>query len=107
MQSNTKYGHTDGFSVSNFVEVLEKYLGGRIFDYIIFNIQKPSPILLKKYSGEGDPVKSDAKTVKNKRFIGANLVSPEFYRQNPADRLKRTLIRHDPDKLAKTIISLL
>ncbi len=103
----TKYGHTDGFSVSSFVEVLEKYLGGKIFDYIVFNIQKPSATLLKKYSSEGEWIKPDMNALKDKRFVGANLVSQKIYRQNPADKLKRTLIRHDPDKLAQTIISLI
>jgi uncharacterized cofD-like protein len=103
----TKYGHTDGFEVNNFVNTLEKYLGKEIFDYVIFGNKKPSGALLKKYSSEGEWVKSDGKALKDKRFIGADLVSSELYRQNQADELKRTLIRHDSDKLAKTIISLL
>ncbi len=103
----TKHGHTDGFSVSNFVETVEKFLGGKIFDYVVFNNKKPLPALLKKYSSEGEWVFPDSKALKEKRFVGANLVSPKIYLQNPADKLKRTLIRHDPDKLAKTIISLI
>jgi len=103
----TKHGHTDGFKVNDFVNAIEEYLGDKIFDYIIFNNKKPSAALLGRYSSEGDWVKSEESILKNRRFIGANLVSPELYRQDPADKLKRTLIRHDPDKLAKVIISLL
>ena len=103
----TKYGHTDGFLVSNFVETAEKFLGGKIFDYVVFNNKKPLPALLKKYSSEGEWVLPDDTDLKEKRFVGANLVSPKIYLQNPADKLKRTLIRHDPDKLAKAIISLI
>ncbi len=103
----TKHGHTDGFKVNDFVNALEEYLGDKIFDYIIFNNKKPSAALLGRYSSEGEWVEADKKVLKDKRFIAANLVSPELYRQDPADKLKRTLIRHDPDKLAKTIISLI
>lgn len=104
----TKYGHTDGFSVSNFVNTVEQYLGGKIFDYVVFNTRKPSAAFLKKYSSEGEWVEPSKKVLKEKRFIGASLMSSTLYQQNPADTLlKRTLIRHDPDKLAKAIISLL
>jgi len=103
----TKHGHTDGFRVSDFVKTIEQHLGDKVFDYVVFGAKKPSAALLKKYSHEGDWVEPDKKILKDKRFIGANLVSPILYRQDPADKLKRALIRHDPDKLAKTIISLI
>lgn len=102
----TKHGHTDGFSVKGFADVIENYLGEDVLDYIIFNIQKPASSLLKRYSNEGDLVVYD-KDLENKRFIGTNLLSSELYQQDPADRIKRILIRHDPDELAKTIISLI
>ena len=103
----TKHGHTDGFKVSDFVNKIEEYLGNKVFNYSIYNTKKPTAAFLKKYSHEGDWVDSDSGVLKDKRFVGANLVSPEIYKQDPADKLKRTLIRHDPDKLAKTIISLI
>lgn len=104
----TKYGHTDGFSVEDFVKTVEKYLGNKAFDYIIYNTKRPSEAFLKKYSSEGEWVELDKRALKDKRLIGVDLMNSRLYRQNPADKLlKRTLIRHDPDKLAKIIISLL
>lgn len=104
----TKYGHTDGFSVSKFVSIVEQYLGSKVFDYIIYNSKKPSSVFLKKYASEGEYVILDKKASVSKRFVGADLMSAKLYKQNPADKLlKRTLIRHDPDKLAKVIISLI
>lgn len=103
----TKYGHTDGFRVSDFINTVERHLGDKVFDYIIFGAKKPSATLLKKYSSEGEWVEADEKVLKDKRFIGTDLVNPDLYRQDQADKLRRTLIRHDQDKLAKTIISLL
>lgn len=104
----TKYGHTDGFKVSDFIKTIEQYLGDKIFDYIFYNIKRPSATLLKKYLSEGEWVEPDKKVLKDKRFVGANLVSSKLYCQDSADTLlKRTLIRHDADKLAKAIISLI
>lgn len=103
----TKHGHTDGFWVNNFVDTVEQHLGDKVFDYVIFGAKKPSAALLKKYSHEGEWVDPGKKALKDKRFIGASLISSTLYHQDPADKLTRTLIRHDPDKLAKTIISLL
>ena len=103
----TKHGHTDGFLVGDFANTLEQYLGSKIFDRITFNTKKPSAALLNRYSSQGGLVEPDKKILKDKRFIGADLVSSAIHCQDPADKLKRTLIRHDSDKLAKTIISLL
>ncbi len=102
----TKRGHTDKFSATDFVDVIESYLGRQIFDFVVFNNKKPSNALLKKYSSEGEWVKPDNKTLKDKRFIGENLISSDVYCQDPADKLKRSLIRHNPDQLAKLINSL-
>lgn len=103
----TKHGHTDGFKVSDFVDTIEQYLGKKVFDCVVYNAKQPSAALLKKYSDEGGWVEPDKKALKNKRFVSADLMSSIQHRQDPADKLKRTLIRHDPNKLAETIISLL
>jgi len=104
----TKYGHTDGFSVKDFTNVIENYLGKNVLDYIIFNTKEIPTSLSKKYLSEGEIVKVDKK-ISQKRFIGRRLVSSKFQFQSKdsPDKLKRTLIRHDSDKLAKTIISLI
>lgn len=103
----TKYGHTDGFKVSDFVDAAEQYSGKKVFDYVIYNTKQPSATLLKKYSDEGEWVEPDKKALKDKRFVSASLMSSVQHRQDPADKLKRTLIRHDSNKLAETIVSLL
>lgn len=103
----TKYGHTDDFTVGDFVKTIEQYLGKGTIDYVTYSAVKPSAAYLKKYSREGEWVKLDKKNTKDKRYIGADLVSSKLYEQDPADKLKRTLIRHNPDKLAEVIISLL
>ncbi|MDO8265108.1 MAG: YvcK family protein [Candidatus Parcubacteria bacterium] len=103
----TKKGHTDNFKVEDFIEVIEQYLGKGTLDYVTFNIRKPSNIFLKKYSQEGEFVGFNKKSLLNKKFKGENLISNKITKLDPADVLiKRTLIRHDSDKLAKLIIKL-
>jgi len=110
----TQIGNTDGFSVEKFVEVLEKYLGEGIIDYVIFNTGKPSAALLrevKKVFPKAEFVKYNKDLLKNKNFIGADVLDRKISKTNPADILvkrtnKRTLIFHDSKKLAKIIFSL-
>ncbi len=103
-----KFGHTDGFSVEKYKTVIEKYLSKNVLNYVLYNTKKPSKSLLKKYASEGEPVIIN-KNLNPKKFIGKNLISPEIYKRDPYDQLKntRSLIRHEPNKLAKAIISFL
>lgn len=105
----TKLGHTDGFKVEDFLKKIEDYLGKGVIDYVIFNKKRPPKEFLKKYAKEGEEfVEFDKEVFKKRGFIGDNLINPKIYQQDPADIfLKRTLIRHHPQKLAKIIISLL
>lgn len=105
----TKKGHTDGFCVEDFVKIIEEYLGKGTIDYVTFNTKKPSLQFLKKYAEEGSElVKFTKETLKRKNFIGRNLINPKVCVQDKSDIfLKRTLIRHHPDKLAKLLVSFL
>lgn len=105
----TKLGHTNGFKVENFVKVIEDYLGKGVIDYVIFNTKRPALKFLKRYAEEGEEfVEFDKNTLNKKWIIGANLINQKIAKRDPADIfLKRTFIRHHPDKLAKIIINLL
>ena len=127
----TQIGNTDGFSVEDFLTILEKYLGEEdksssspfvnaqvgkdIIDYVIFNIGKLSPQKLrevKKAFPEADFIKYDEILLKKKNFIGTDLLNKNIRKLNPTDVLvkganKRTMILHNPNKLAKIIISLI
>lgn len=104
----TKSGHTDGFTVIDFIEELEKYLGKNCLDYVIYNSERPTEKLIKKYSRGGEFfIETGNLKLKPKiKFIGRQLLSAKIFKAPKADFLRRTLIRHDPDKLAKLIIDL-
>lgn len=106
----TKFGHTDNFCVSDFVNVVEEYLGKNCLDYVIYNNQEPDEKLIKKYKRKKEffvCFNKKALSKKNYKSIGCNLLSDIDYKQNPADKIKRPLVRHDLDKLGKSLFSII
>ncbi len=101
-----KHGHTDDFLVSDYVRVLERAIGKPgVFDAVIYNTKKPDSALIRKYADEGEPVLCGEECIKgNFELIGANLLADTLAKTAKKDFLRRTLIRHDSDKLAKTLV---
>jgi len=101
-----KHGHTDDFSIADYVDEIENKLEGGLFDTIIYNTKKPSSILLRRYSDEGEPVSyGDLKGSNGRELIGVNLIAGDLHKEAKEDPLRRTLIRHDSPKLAKVIMA--
>jgi uncharacterized cofD-like protein len=104
----TKLGQTDCYRASDFVSELCKYLGGVDFDYIFVNNKRPPKALVDWYrrSGDAEVVKDDLgyKKSSNAKIIRADLLSKTKYEQSLSDRIKRSLIRHDPEKVARALI---
>ena len=111
----TQIGNTDGFSVEDFITILEKYLGKNVINYVIFNTGKLSTKQTKevrKVFPRANFIKYDKSLLKNKNFIGTDIIDHRIHKLNPADILvkkanRRTIVLHDSGKLAKIIISLL
>jgi uncharacterized cofD-like protein len=91
----TKIGQTDGFKASDFVNEMERYAGCTM-DYIFVNNQNPPADLLECDLGQSTHPKT--------RIIRADLLSESKYEQSIADRIRRSLIRHDPEKVSKVLI---
>ena len=110
----TQVGNTDGCSVEDFLKILEKYLGKDVIDYVVFNTGKLSNKQVKEVRRvfpKADFIKYDKSLLKRKNFIGADVIDRKICRLNPADILvkganKRTMILHDPNKLAKILLKL-
>lgn len=105
----TKFGQTNNFEVSDFVQEIEKYLGKDIINFIIYNTKKPSSKILNYYQKrKEDFVKFDIKNFrKNYQYLGENLISKKIYKKVAGDILERSIIKHNPDKLSRLIISCL
>lgn len=108
----TKPGQTDGFTVSDFAEEIERFANCSI-DYVLYNTSKPSTELLDKYAKEGElPVEFDLNHLKKQHFKakGGNFLSGDFSASNSgsSDPLAatRTFIRHDADSIARALMKL-
>ncbi|MEK7174135.1 MAG: gluconeogenesis factor YvcK family protein [Patescibacteria group bacterium] len=103
----TKAEHTANFTVTDYAETMESYLGGK-FDYVIYNTKRPSPLALKRYAHEGERFVELGRELSGRKIIGADLVSKKMPKVAKGDPLaaQRTLIRHDANKLAKLIFGI-
>lgn len=102
-----RHGHTDDFTVSDYVETLERIIGKKgIFDTVIYNTKMPAPKLVRKYSDEGEPVLFVPPKKDKRVYKGADILADGIAKTAKKDMLRRTLIRHDADKLARIITSL-
>lgn len=104
-----KNGHTDDFSVSDYVRTLEGVIGKKdIFDVVIYNTKSPPAGLVRKYADEGEPVICTEECLRSSfELVGTNLLSEKLAKTTKKDMVYRTLIRHDSEKLAKVIVQLL
>lgn len=109
MNLMTKFGQTYGFSANDHLEELEKYLGKGTIDVCLVNRAKSSPKgVLARYRQESAAVvKDDLDRVPGLKVIRGNFISNHVYQKPKSDRLKRSLIRHDPSKVAKAIMGFL
>lgn len=104
----SQQGHTDNFSVTDYVKILEDYIGGKVFDTILYNTKNPPQSLVRRYADEGEPVVCTVQCKKSGyEIIGKDLLADGIAKTAKKDLLRRTLIRHDPDKLAKILMQLL
>lgn len=101
----TKFGQSVGYKASNFIDEIEKYIGKKP-DFVLVNKSKNiSAKVLKKYKLENAELVID--DLGKDGVVRADLVSSEIYQKPKSDKLVRSLIRHDSDKLAKVVLSLL
>lgn len=86
----TKHGETHGFRASDFLRILENYLGKGILDFVVVNIKKPGWSRMKNYVQE----KAELVEFDKENFAGQPTIIT-------ADLLRvKGLVRHDPDKIA-------
>lgn len=107
----SKQGQTDGFTVSDHASEIERFTGTQFLDYVLYNEQKPTKEVAKRYKEEGGYVtKADVNTLKKSshyKAVGGNFLG-KMATVNKADSLiqHRSLIRHDAKAVAKLIFEL-
>lgn len=93
----TKFGETDGFSSIRFFREVEKYVGKHVLDFVLINVRMPLSKILKEYKKEGSELVDFSMLVylsTHPQFILEDIIS------------EGELVRHDPVKLAKVLLSL-
>lgn len=94
----TKFGETNHFKVSDFIKTIEKYLGKKVLDYVLINTKRPDEERLREYAAENAEFveynKNDLKKF-NYKFIYGNFLRSSGF------------LRHDPNKLAKSLIKII
>lgn len=104
----TKYGQTTQYSAKNHIEDLEDYLGKGVLNYVLINSKKPRKSTLAWYREfEEHPVVDDLRETNKFTIIRRNLIRDIIVRINPSDVLRRSIIRHDPEKLATEIMNII
>ena len=108
----TKPGQTDGYGVNDFVEEIERLAGQKFLDAVLFNTRQPSKELLEKYAGAGElavEYDTDELSAASYHAYGADLLAGTVWQNtSKSDPMAaaRTLIRHDPIVVARSIVDL-
>lgn len=107
-----KKGHTEKFSLDDYVDVINNYIGERKIGFVTYNKKKPDKRLVSKYESEKEPLicfNEKCRSLRDYKIIKADLLGTARIEKNKADVLPvvRSLIRHDSGKLAKMIMKII
>lgn len=102
----TKQGQTTDMGVYEHVVTVRDYIG-RSPDVLMVNVDRLPQDLVRTYAHDQEfPVEFNYET-NDIRIVPADLLGSEEVVSKAGDVLKRSLIRHDSDKLARKLIELL
>ena len=93
----TKLGETHGFCAHMFVEEITRHIGENVLTHVLYNTAQPEERFLEFYSAEGAVyvVCDEQLLPKGPQYLAHDVLAIG------------SLIRHDPDKLARVLTSLL
>ena len=96
----TKHGETDGFEVRDFVEVVERYIGTGILDFVLVNSGEIPETLAEKYLTTENkfPVKLGIQEKTKK--MGYDIIERDLASEHD-------YVRHDPKKLGRVMMDFL
>jgi len=104
----TKYGETNGFRASDFLREMERYVGKGVIDYVLAPSKRPAAARLKPYTKErAFWVKVDRENFspRDPRERGSAGKRPVLVLGNLVR--SRGFVRHDPERTARLILSLI
>jgi uncharacterized cofD-like protein len=100
----SKYGQTHGFTASRYLSALEEHLQTPFTHVLISTKELPLEVLQYYANSENSfPIENDLREDRY-AIVTGDFLSDRTFRPDPGDKLKRSLLRHDPDKLAKALV---
>jgi len=104
----TKSGQTTGFAALDHIDQIKKYTA-RLPDYVFLNNKLIPDKICEKYwlEEKSVPVKDDLPQKTSYKVFRSDFLSDLIYQKPSADALKRSLVRHDSDKIAKEVVYLI
>jgi len=104
----TKYGQTHGLSARAHVEEVARYIGRSPDAVLVNKTPLPGDVLSRYEAQQGFPVGDDLDGAQGAYTVmRGDFLAQEEIKKASGDVLKRSLIRHDSDKLAHAIAALL
>jgi uncharacterized cofD-like protein len=102
----TQKGQTEGFSLSDHIRELEKYIGKDVVDFVIVSDKEPDAETLKKCEGI-EAVRNDVDEKKAYFKIMKSDVMEESDGRVDKGKHDPDVVRHNPDKVSKVLMSIL
>jgi uncharacterized cofD-like protein len=107
MNLMTKYGQTLQFTAKDHLQQLQKYLGPCITHVLVNTTKLPKQALDVYEKTHEYPVVDDLNGSSPCLVIRADMAGDEMINKSNSDVLIRSLIRHDSDKIANVIVSII
>jgi uncharacterized cofD-like protein len=107
MNLMTKCGQTTNYKASDHIKDLEQYLGNEVIDYVLVNKKRPTEKALSWYKKFYEDVVEDDLGNDSLSVVRGNLIRDIIIEKDKADNYRRSIIRHDPAKLALAVINLI
>jgi len=104
----TKNGQTDGFTVVDHADEIERLAGGKFLDYVLYNNAKPAANIQTRYRAEKAYLTKPGKNLDKKHYraLPGDFIGKTATRRK-GDKLKRSLIRHDAKSVVQQILKLI
>lgn len=108
MNLMTKSGQTTAYKASDHIIDLSHYLGKQLNHVVMHNGQIPSD-MIEWYQREGEQIVVNdlAQQLPQQHVIQTDLIDTNHFEKSKSDRLFRSILRHNPDKLSACLVELL
>ncbi len=102
----SKFGQTTGYDTATYISEIKKY-AGRVPDYVFINTHPLSEELIAKYAVTHEyPVHDGGRGSHDTVCVKGDFISTEEVRTARGDTIRRSLIRHDAEKISSALRAL-